>query len=156
MSNSLTTLNQLHHFDLGITLLPNTTNISNTSNANTSPTPPLLTPHLRYRSTSKLLTPTTTTFLKETHTIPLPATHTSKTTLEIKAFNLTHYSFSAGPAGHKSLMQAIAYAPAQGLSSGFTGSLVGVFASTNGRVGGEGCVAYFSNWGYVGQRQVID
>jgi len=49
-------------------------------------------------------------------------------------------------------MQTVGYAPAADLSFGFTGTLVGVHATTNGRNGST--KAWVSDWTYVGQGQV--
>lgn len=141
---------QNHHFDLGVVMLPasNTTNTTtNTSNnGSSSSSSSGLTPHFRFRGISYLptppsvITPINSTWLGQ----PL--------TMEIKAFNYTHYSFSAGPAAHAHLLQTIGYAPAADLSFGFTGTLVGVYATTNGRNGNTR--AYVGDWRYEGQGQV--
>lgn len=94
--------------------------------------------------------------------------------MEIKAFNLTHYSFAAGPADAYSQMQTFGYGLAADVSYGFTGAfvfftrstrrrakpsiligtLVGIYATGNG---GEGTTpAYFSEWTYIGQGQYRD
>ena len=76
-------------------------------------------------------------------------------TLQIKAANLTHYALSAGSVGHEHLMQTVGWAPAADVSFGFTGTLCGVYATTNGRsvVSGSGDAprAWVGNWRYWGQ-----
>lgn len=130
--------------ELGLVLLP-----SNTTNA-TSSLP--LQRYLRFRAQSAPTTPVPTTV-----TWPVPSNWTSPLHLEIKAFNLTHYSFSAGPAGHMSAMQTIGYGAGSVVSYGFTGTLVGVYATTNGMgdygTQGNATKAYVSNWVYQGQGQ---
>lgn len=74
--------------------------------------------------------------------------------MEIKAFNVTHYAFSAGPADARSQMVTVGVAPASVVSCCFTGSFVGVYATSNGGGGME--PAYFSKWRYVGQGQYLD
>lgn len=56
------------------------------------------------------------------HQTPLPQAWIGETLhLEIKAFNWTHYSFSAGPADAMSQLETFAYYPNSVVSSGFTG-----------------------------------
>lgn len=59
--------------------------------------------------------------------VPLNSTWLpGRITLEIKATNVTHYTFSAGPTGHQSMMQDFGYAPGLGLTWGFTGECLQV------------------------------
>ena len=135
---------------------------------NTSTNATKLTPSFRFRSESEIAVPPTTIS-------PVPTTWLNRTLhLEIKAFNLTHYSFAAGPADAYSQMQTFGYGLAADVSYGFTGAatsadstksraditnhvqgtLVGIYATSNG---GEGTApAYFSEWTYVGQGQYRD
>ncbi|TIA47134.1 xylosidase : arabinofuranosidase [Aureobasidium pullulans] len=73
-------------------------------------------------------------------------------TLQIQAYNTTHFSFSAGPRGGKT--QQIAAVPATLVSNGFTGSFVGVYATNNGNTKSN-TPSYISNWVYQGQGQYI-
>jgi beta-xylosidase len=116
---------QNHHFDLGVVMLPlhasseGSSTVDPTSTASTSYATGAntftLAPHFRFRGISyqpvppEIVIPVNDTWLDQ----PL--------TLEIKAFNYTHYSLSAGPAAHQHLLQTIAYAPAAAVSFGFTG-----------------------------------
>jgi len=104
---------------------------------------------MRFRSQSYIATPPTVV-------TPLPVTWANQTLhMEIKAFNLTHYSFSAGPVGAMSEMRQFGLAPGAIVSWGFTGTLVGVYATTNG--GAQvGTPAYFGEWMYHGQGQYIN
>lgn len=88
-------------------------------------------------------------------TTPLPSNWTGMPLrMEIKAFNLTHLSFSAGPASAMSKMQTIAYGAGSLVSYGFTGTILGVYATSNG---GEATdYAYVSKWTYQGQGQFLD
>ncbi|KAI4738422.1 xylosidase : arabinofuranosidase [Aureobasidium sp. EXF-12298] len=72
--------------------------------------------------------------------------------LQIQAYNITHFSFSAGPKGGQ--IKQIATIPATLVSNGFTGSFVGVYATNNGNVKGK-TPSYISNWVYQGQGQYI-
>lgn len=124
-------LTQNHHARLGIALLP----LSNTTT---------LVPHFRFHAISYISVP-------PSFSIPVPPAWTNKPlTLQIRTVNTTHYSFSAGPVGKP--LQIFAYAPGDIVSWGFTGTLVGVYATGNGRNGTE--AAYVSNWDYVGWGQV--
>lgn len=107
-----------------------------------------LAPHFTWRAVSQIATP-------DPITTPVPTNWTGKPlAMEIKAFNLTHYSFSAGPADAMSMMQTIGYGNASLVSYGFTGTLVGVYATSNGGDSTED--AYFSNWRYYGLGQFIN
>ncbi|PGG98541.1 hypothetical protein AJ80_09520 [Polytolypa hystricis UAMH7299] len=138
-------LSMNHHIDLGIVNLPD----KNTS----SPTSGSLIPHLRFRAES---------FPAEEWVVaPQPvielvpeAWRGKPLTLEIKAINLTHYAFSAGPANSEFRRRTIAYGAGDLVSWGFTGTLIGAYATNNG---GEGTTkAYLSNWKYTPQSQFRD
>ncbi|THY50312.1 xylosidase : arabinofuranosidase [Aureobasidium pullulans] len=73
-------------------------------------------------------------------------------TLQIQAYNTTHFCFSAGPRAGQ--MQQIATVPATLVSNGFTGSFVGVYATNNGNTKSN-APSYISNWVYQGQGQYI-
>jgi beta-xylosidase len=83
----------------------------------------------------------------------LPNGWKSGLTLQIKAFNFTHYSLSAGLKGSKHL-QTLALLNNSMVSTSFTGVFVGVYATTNGN-GKGGTPAYFGNWKYQGKGQAI-
>ena len=146
---------QSHHIDLGVVLLPNTTSPTtpgtNFSGQNTT----ALAPYFRFRTTTsstiplvgpELIVPVNATWLQPGKPLTLR--------MEIQACNLTHYAFSAGPVEAQHEMQVIGYGEAAAVSYGFTGTLVGVYATSNG---GEDAVdAYVSNWRYQGQGQARD
>ena len=131
---------QRYHFELGIVLLPNF------STATT------LVPHFRFRGISNTSIPD--------RIVPFPSYLSLDTpiSMEIKAFNWTHYSFSAGPRDQKHLLQTYGYAKGSQMSWGFTGTLVGPYATTNGRNGSSNGAfsAAVSNWRYLPQGQFID
>lgn len=103
---------QNHHFDLGLVLLPSPT--ANSSSSSPSP----LAPYLRFRGISYLPTP-------EPVLVPVPEAWLGEALrMEVKAFNLTHYAMSAGPAEHVSEMVTVGYAPGADVSFGFTGELI--------------------------------
>ncbi|KAI7236672.1 glycoside hydrolase family 43 protein [Hortaea werneckii] len=140
-------LTQNHHYDLGIVMLP----ASSSSTSSPTDDPPStdttpLTPHFRLRGISSS---SSTSSQTDFPTLILPVNETwlnpnspegtpNLLRLEIKATNLTHYALSAAPVGAEHLRQTLGYAPARGVSYGFTGVLVGVYASVNGREGEGG------------------
>ncbi|KAJ7590635.1 xylosidase : arab-like proteininofuranosidase [Mycena floridula] len=126
-------LTQNHHIDMGVVMLPD---------ANTTKS----TPHFRFRAVSYLPVP-------DPVIVPVSEAWWNHTlTLEIKAVNLTHYAFSAALAD-QSAMQTIAFGLAADVSFAFTGTLVGIYATTNGN-GDQGTPTYFSEWRYEGLGQV--
>ncbi|KFA75584.1 hypothetical protein S40288_04483 [Stachybotrys chartarum IBT 40288] len=128
-------LTQNHHLDLGVVLLP-----AEGSGA--------LALHWRFRAESYVAVP-------ETLVVPVPEAWTGgKLRLEISAANSTHFWFSAGPDGRRSEMRTLMVASNEPVSWGFTGLLLGVYATTNG---GDGDTpAYISNWRYRGFEQYLD
>ncbi|KAK1463748.1 beta-xylosidase [Colletotrichum cuscutae] len=74
--------------------------------------------------------------------------------LEIRAVNMTHYSFSAGPAGSAFQTKTLLYASNDAVSWGFTGVFLGVYSTSNGRTGKT--PAYISNWKYTPEVQFRD
>jgi hypothetical protein len=109
---------QNHHVDLGVVLLPNTS-------SSASPQP--LAPYFRFSATSylavppPLLVPVHSSY--PNYTTPSNPNATSLNLyLEIKAINVTHYAFSAGPIDAMSDTITIGYAPAADVSFGFTGT----------------------------------
>lgn len=100
-------LTQNHHIDLGLVLMHYTNTSTNTTE---------LTPCFRFRSASYIAVPPTTV-------TPVPSAWLNRTVhWEIKAFNLTHYSFAAGPADALSQMRTFGYGLAADASWGFTGA----------------------------------
>ncbi|KAF5320646.1 hypothetical protein D9611_013748 [Ephemerocybe angulata] len=130
-------LTQNHHIDLGVVVLP----IADGT----------LQPHLRYRAISYIPVP-------EPIVVSFPVEwkgyDTGKLALEIRAINSSHYAFSAGPTGARSLRRTIATVSNEGVSWGFTGVLLGVYSTTNGGAGSA--PAYISKWKYVPEGQFRD
>lgn len=75
-------------------------------------------------------------------------------TLQIQASNLTHFGFSATPADAKFKMRTLGYGRGVALTGTFTGTLLGVYATTNG--GKASFHAYISNWVHQKLGQVIN
>lgn len=83
-----------------------------------------------------------------------------KVRLEIRAANSTHYTFSAGAVGTGedvvTEMKAVGVAAANLVSGGYTGTLVGVYATSHGVFGSHTVNAYVSRWRYQGEGQEVD
>lgn len=83
-----------------------------------------------------------------------------KVRLEIRAANATHYIFSAGVVQSSQdapvEMQVIGSAAANLVSGGYTGTLVGAYATTHGASCNNTAKAYVSRWRYQGQGQEVD
>ncbi|KAH7135938.1 xylosidase : arab-like proteininofuranosidase [Dendryphion nanum] len=128
-------LSQNHHARLGIALLPSN-----------STTPPTLTPHFRFHAISYIPVPAS-------FVVPVPvAWHNKPITLELETLNTTHYAFSANLAGSSARPRRLAIVPGEIISWGFTGAIVGAYATANG--GNGTAPAYVSNWNYEGWGQV--
>ncbi|KAJ6490463.1 arabinofuranosidase [Mycena vulgaris] len=126
-------LTQNHHIDFGIVCLAH------------AASPCAESTFLRIRTTSTTaLTPRPDTIVSLAH----PGT----TRLEIRADNLTHYTFSYARAGATGMVRA-GYGLSADVSWGFTGTILGVFATGNGR--NASTPAYVSRWEYEGRRQAI-
>lgn len=83
-----------------------------------------------------------------------------KVRLEIEAANATHYTFSAGTVEASEdapvEMRVVGFAAANLVSGGYTGTLVGAYATTHGARGNNSVKAYVSRWRYQGQGQEVD
>ncbi|KXX73505.1 Non-reducing end alpha-L-arabinofuranosidase BoGH43B [Madurella mycetomatis] len=143
-------LTQNHHLDMGIVMLPpsaGTGTLAGHSEEGVEEEGALI-PHVRFRGESYVPVP-------EPVVVPVPVAWRGKPLrLEIKATNMTHYAFSAGPAEARSLMQTLLYASNEPVSWGFTGVLLGIYSTSNG--GNGSTPAYFSNWQYLPQGQFRD
>ncbi|TFK27128.1 arabinofuranosidase [Coprinopsis marcescibilis] len=125
-------LTQNHQYHMGIVALPRASD-------------GVLAPHIRFRGESYVPVPASVV-------APVPDSWIGKPLiLEIKASNMTHYSFAVGPADAQSLKQTIVVAPNDPLSWGFTGTLLGIYCTTNGGAGNQ--EAFFSKWKYLPQGQ---
>lgn len=79
--------------------------------------------------------------------------------LEIQAINATHYAFLAGVGGvdEDAEMTIVGYSLSSLVSGGYTGTVVGVYGTTNGKTRGNSTsVAHVSRWRYLGKGQYID
>ncbi|KAF4632151.1 hypothetical protein G7Y89_g5978 [Cudoniella acicularis] len=139
-------LDQLHHYDLGIVMLPSSTKRKLSSSSNITS----LAPHFRVRGITTV--PAFTSSDLAVTAIPSPWIGQS-ITLKIQAKNITHYELSAGPLGKKAEMKTIGYGNGLGLTWGFTGVLLSVYATTNGRTGEF--ETFVSEWKYDGIGQVV-
>jgi hypothetical protein len=110
-------LTQNHHLDLGVALLAanSSTAVFPGTNATTVYTNSTLIPQFRFRGISSVAVP-------DPVIIPVPEEWSGqRLKLEIKASNMTHYTFSAGPADAMSKMQDIIQVSNAPVSWGFTG-----------------------------------
>jgi hypothetical protein len=105
-----------------------------------------LAPHFHFHAISYIPVP-------DDVIIPVHASWLNKPlTLSLRAVNVTHYAFGAGPADGSVPIQDLAYVGGDIISWGFTGALVGAYATSNG---GNGTTeAYITNWNYQGWGQV--
>ncbi|KAL4893105.1 glycosyl hydrolase [Aspergillus ambiguus] len=130
-----------YHFDLGIVLLPAADSEDSTN----------LAPFFRFRGMSGTYIPEALFSFPSYMSIDTPIT------IEVKAFNWTHYSFAAGPRDADHSLRTYGYARGDQLSWGFTGTLIGPYATTNGREGSKNGAFKVSvgNWTYIPQGQII-
>ncbi|KAJ7137758.1 arabinofuranosidase [Mycena epipterygia] len=127
-------LTQNHHIDFGIVCLANASSSCGDSTV------------LRIRTTS-----TTAPAVRPDTLVPLPNPRTTR--LEIRADNLTHYTFRYSQNGGAGSLLA-GYGLSEDVSWGFTGTILGVYATGNGR--NASTPAYVSRWEYEGIRQVTN
>ncbi|KAI8935103.1 hypothetical protein NX059_007698 [Plenodomus lindquistii] len=127
-------LTQNHHARLGISLLPIAINST------------ILAPHFHFHAISYIPVP-------KDIIVAVPEHWLNKTlTLSLRAVNTTHYAFGAGLADGSVEVQDLAVVGGDVVSWGFTGALLGAYATGNG---GEGrTLAYVMNWNYRGWGQV--
>ncbi|KAH9890189.1 glycosyl hydrolase [Xylariomycetidae sp. FL2044] len=143
-------LTQNHHLDLGIVMLPenSTTSAFPGQNLTAVANSTRLIPQFRFRGISYVPVP-------DDVVIPVPEDWIGKTLqLEIKASNVSHFSFSAGPADAMSEMQTFLDVSNAPVSWGFSGVILGIYCTSNGYEGGT--PAYFSRWRYTPQGQFRD
>ncbi|KAI0871735.1 glycoside hydrolase family 43 protein [Hypoxylon argillaceum] len=150
-------LTQNHHLDLGVVMLPAASGTgvgpgagpdTSGSYANVGNASEALIPHFRFRAISYVPVPSDVV-------VPVPpAWRGSPLRLEIRASNVSHYVFSAGPAGAMSRMKTFLEVSNEPVSWGFTGVLLGVYCTGNGNNGTT--PAYFSRWRYTPQGQFRD
>ncbi|KAJ0352551.1 hypothetical protein COL154_012497 [Colletotrichum chrysophilum] len=133
---------QAQHFDLGIVMLK--------SNGSQD-----LRPHLRFRGISE--TPYRAMENPPNQVFPLPdGWAEQKLSLQIEAVNSTHFAFSAGLAGpgENSEMRVFGYCKGTELVPYYSGVVLGVYATSNGKHGEQAFETYISNWRYTGVRQL--
>ncbi|KAJ7172068.1 arabinofuranosidase [Mycena filopes] len=124
-------LAQNHHIDFGIVCLTNTSSPASCTDATA----------LRIRTTS------TTTPVRPDTVIPLLAMRSRVMRLEVRADNVTHYTFSYSQGANTEMILA-GYGLSEDVSWGFTGTMLGVYATGNGQ--SASTPAYVSRWKYEG------
>ncbi|KAI5866304.1 glycoside hydrolase family 43 protein [Durotheca rogersii] len=141
-------LTQNHHLDLGVVMLPPNSSTAPFPGTNSIESSAELIPQLRFRGESYVPVP-------DDVVVPIPeAWHNRTLRLEIKAYNMTHYSLSAGPANAYSETRTILDVSNDPVSWGFTGVILGVYCTSNGYAGTT--PAYVSKWRYIPQGQFRD
>jgi len=139
-------LTQNHHLDMGIVLLPRSSATAFLEGSDTDKNPGELIPHVRIRGMSYVPVPAEVV-------IPVPRVWVGgQLTLEVRADNATHYVFSVGPARRVAEMREVAVWSNDAVSWGFTGVLLGAYATSNGGTGTA--PGYISRWRYVNRGQV--
>lgn len=162
---------QRYHFDMGVIMLPSLVETEDDDEGDDGG----LAPHLRIRGMSG--SDANGTVVVSLSSLLGAATQTQKVIrLQIEAVNETHFAFSAGfpvsregdmdgdnSTGGNVEMTAISHCTGSQLTWGFTGTLLGVYATTNGREvdernGGDGGAfdAWFSRWTYRGLEQIVE
>ncbi|KAM6507174.1 hypothetical protein FALCPG4_018556 [Fusarium falciforme] len=140
-------LNQVQNINLGIVML----RADVTTKANTNS---MLVPHFRFLVSG---------LGSEEKNIPVPSIKPvpeawlrGPIRLSIRAENATHYTFYAASSSQPKITYELGQAPATVVSGGmgpFTGSLIGVYATSNG---GNGCTqSYISRWRYRNVAQEV-
>lgn len=130
-------LSQNHHARFGITMLP----LANSSSSS-------LVPHFSFHAESYIPVPADVV-------APMPEAWQGKLlVLSLRTINQTHYEFGAGPSDGSDRLRSIAVVSGEVISWGFTGALIGAYATGNG---GNGTTsAYVTDWHYEGWGQVRD
>jgi hypothetical protein len=111
-----TYFSQLHHWDLGIVMSSNSTPPVTTGYKRPSSNITNLVPYLRFRG----ITTVSSFIFHDLAIVSLSAAWKNRIRLKIRVSNITHYTFSAGPASSQSQMQDLGFAPGLGLTWVFT------------------------------------
>ncbi|KAK8116176.1 beta-xylosidase [Apiospora sp. TS-2023a] len=157
---------QSQHFDLGVVMLKTK---SNNNNNNGSGIHGMVVPHLRFRgiSTTPFRLPERMKWVDERYPLPLDWWNSESGAvsghirLQVEALNTTHYAFSAGLVPHGSEesdieMTVFGHCRGNHLVPYYSGVVVGVYATSNGRYGEGSFDAYIRRWRYVGLEQVTE
>lgn len=128
-------LSQNHHARCGIAMLPLANSSSNS-----------LVPHFHFHAISYIAVPADVV-------VPVPEEWRDQLlTLHLRTVNSTHYEFGAGPSDDSDRPRSIAMVSGEIISWGFTGALVGAYATSNG--GNGSTSAYVTDWHYEGLGQI--
>jgi beta-xylosidase len=138
---------QAQHFDLGVVMLQSTNGSG-------------LEPHLRFRgiSTTTYRLPERFKYVNNATPLSSAMRSASKLRLQVEALNTTHYAFSAGSVGDDADadvdMTVMGYAKGNNLIPYYSGVVVGVYATSNGKYGEGAFETFVSRWRYTGLEQV--
>ncbi|KAK8045049.1 beta-xylosidase [Apiospora rasikravindrae] len=149
---------QSQHFDLGIVMLKN---LSGSGDGDG------VVPHIRFRgiSTTPFRLPERMKWVDERFSLPKEWWNpgaggvAGRIRLQVEALNTTHYAFSAGlvPQGFEEgdvKMNVFGHCRGNQLIPYYSGVVVGVYATSNGRYGEKSFDTYIRRWRYVGLEQV--
>ena len=135
---------QAQHFDLGVVMLK--------GNGSSEPVP-----HIRFRGISTTTYRLPERFKYVDEVFPMPEElRGQKVRLQVEALNTTHYAFSAGLGGceEDTPMEVYGYTRGNYLIPYYSGVVVGVYATSNGKFGEGAFKTYASRWRYDGLEQV--
>jgi len=142
---------QAQHFDIAVVMLP--------LNGSEGREGGRAVPHIRFRGISTTTYRLPERFRYVDNATPLLEGWVGKRVrLQVEAVNTTHYAFSAGPGGDEvgdeADMNVFGWARGNHLVPYYSGVVVGVYATSNGRYGEGSFDAYVSRWRYEGLGQV--
>jgi hypothetical protein len=116
-------------------------------------------PHIRFRGLSTTTYRLPSRFAYVDGTFPLPeAWRGEKVRLQVEAVNSTHYAFSAGLGGceEETEMRVFGWTRGNYLVPYYSGVVLGVYATSNGRFGEGAFSAYVERWRYEGLGQAVE
>ena len=144
---------QAQHFDLGVVMLRS--NASEASGGGVEP-------HIRFRGISTTTYRLPERFKYVDDVFPMPegvlAAGGQKVRLQVEAVNSTHYAFAAGLGGceGETEMEVFGHARGNYLVPYYSGVVVGIYATSNGKFGEGAFHSYVSRWRYWGLEQVVE
>ncbi|KAH8196961.1 hypothetical protein TruAng_008888 [Truncatella angustata] len=143
-------LSQGQHFDLSVIAVTSNSTSSCSGKAK-------IVKYLQFRAEAYWVSTSFDTTVPETFRLLLPESW-DRVRLTITTVNDTYYEFTASSSTSPVDSVKLGTGPAAMLSGGggmYTGTLLGVFATTNGGAS-SGAPAYFSNWSYTPIAQEVD
>lgn len=149
-------LTQGQHMDISVAAYE----VNTTSRCRSNGTSSKLAKYLSFAAEASGAASTMTAAVPAPVTVALPAAwEDGGVRLTVKTVNDTHYDLSASSAADPAQEIKLTTGPAALLSGGggmYTGTILGVFATTNGGASAGGAPAYFGNWNYTPIAQEVD